>query len=112
MRNDELLDRLNHLSQDPSFAEKLAACENTDALVAILEAEGIRTSAGELEATLSVLIANGCNVELSEDVLDNVTGGSIFNSLYAFYKALTKGKSSGGGGNGSFGGGSGGGGIR
>lgn len=113
MKKDELLERLNHLGQDPAFAEKLAACEHTDTLVTILEAEGIHTSARELEEVLSVFVSNGRNAELSEDVLDNVNGGSIFSSLYAFYKALTKGNSSSGaGGNGSFGGGGSGGGIR
>lgn len=113
MKKDELVQQLNHLSQDPAFAEKLATCENTDALVAILETEGIHTNATNLENILSICSSNGNSTELSEDALDNVSGGSIFNSLYAFYKALTKGNfSSGSGGNGSFGGGGGGGGIR
>lgn len=113
MKNEELLEQLNQLSQNSAFADKLAVCENTDTLVTILEAEGIHASASELEEALSVFVSNGSNAELSEDVLDNVNGGSIFSSLYAFYKALTKGNfSSGAGGNGSFGGGGGGGGIR
>lgn len=113
MKNDELLAQLNQLSQNSAFAEKLATCGNTDTLVTILEAEGVHTSASELEEVLSVFVSNGSDAELSEDVLDNVNGGSFFSSLYAFYKALTKGNfSSGAGGNGSFGGGGGGGGIR
>lgn len=108
MKKDELWERLNHLGQDSAFAEKLAACENTDSLVTILEAEGIHTSASELEEALCAFVSNDTNAELSEDVLDNVNGGSFFSSLYAFYKAVINGNFSGGGGGGAGGGGGGG----
>lgn len=108
MKKDELWEHLNNLGQDSGFAEKLATCENTDTLVTILEAEGVHTSASELEEVLSVFVSNGSNSELSEDVLDNVSGGSFFSSLYAFYKAVINGNFSGGGGGGAGGGGGGG----
>ena len=108
MKKDELIQQLNHLSQVPAFVEKLSTCENTDALVAILEAEGIHTSASELEEALCAFVSNRTNAELSEDVLDNVNGGSFFSSLYAFYKAVINGNFSGGGGGGAGGGGGGG----
>lgn len=112
MLKEELMKKLDELCQDTRFAEELAACEDTDAMVTFLKTTGINTSVSELEEVLVSVSAQGSDGELSEDTLDTVSGGCIFGALYAFLYKWKKYNFSAGGGNGSFGGGAGGGGGR
>ena len=56
--------------------EKAAQCETADELVALAKAEGFELTKEEAEAYLAELE----NMELDEEALDKVAGGSYFGS--------------------------------
>ncbi len=93
--------------------ERIAAATNLDEVVQICTADGIAVTKEQLEAGL----LPESEAELDEDMLNNVSGGGIFNlirRIISYYRASKYnsgggGFSRGGGGTGSFGGGGGGG---
>lgn len=104
---------MDEMQISPELEKKIQQAETVEEVVQACAEEGIQVTKAQLEAEMLPEIDG----ELSEDMLDNVSGGGIFRiirTIVSIYRASKYnggggGFSSGGGGGGSFGGGSGGG---
>ncbi len=74
--------KIEALFGNQEFVEKLAAMETIDDMAEALQAEGVEITANELEAAL-VRAQKVQDGEMSEDDLDNVSGGIITPLLIA-----------------------------
>ena len=71
-------EKLNSLLQDKAFLEKLLALETETDVQALLAENGVELTIAEIAAIKSGIEAKlGENEELSEDDLENVSGGSV-----------------------------------
>ena len=99
-----------------ALEEKLRGAESLDEVVQVCAEAGVPVTKEQLECPA----VSGPDGELSEDALDNVSGGGVIDwirRIYRYYRPSNYnggggGFSSGGGGGSSFGGGGGGGGRR
>ena len=75
MNREELTEKLNELMEDQQFAEKLGAAESVEDMVRVLGEYGVTVTPEELDGMLTAVPAGG---ELSEEDLENVSGGLIY----------------------------------
>ena len=75
MNREELTERLNELVEDRQFAKALGAAESVEDMVRLLGEYGVNVTAEELEGLAASVPAGG---ELSEEDLENVSGGLIY----------------------------------
>ena len=74
MNKQEIIEKVQELMKDDQFKAKLANAESLDGMAALFQEEGIQVTGADLEAA----IANHSDEEeLSEEKLDNVSGGLI-----------------------------------
>lgn len=111
---DNLQKQLARLENDEAFQNALSSANSPAEAVKVLAEYGVKISEQELLSLSAGAPAEG---ELTEDSLENVSGGCLIGWIVRYiaasrYSAGGGGFSSGGGGGGSFGGGGGGGGGR
>lgn len=80
MNKQEIIERVQNLFEDDQFKAKLANAESLDEMAALFQEEGIQVTGADLEAALSKQQDVG---ELSEENLENVSGGLIGGLLAA-----------------------------
>jgi predicted ribosomally synthesized peptide with nif11-like leader len=76
MSQDEMQKKIEALVNNAEFAEKLSRCETCDEIAALFGTEGIAVSGEELETAMERISAQNENGEISEDDLEQVSGGS------------------------------------
>lgn len=100
---------MENICISPELEEKIRQSENLEEVAQVCVDAGIQVTKEQLEAEMMPEVDG----ELSEEMLDNVSGGGIIRIVRAIINIFTGGNrsnfSSGGGGRGSFGGGGGGG---
>lgn len=100
-------ERIAAMIENEEFADKLKAAETVEQAIELFASEGVSVTADELNAYLAD-DADDTDDTLTEEALDDVSGGCVICIGIRIVKSILK-RSSGGGGKGSFGGGGGGG---
>jgi predicted ribosomally synthesized peptide with nif11-like leader len=77
MSQDEMQKKIEALVNNAEFAEKLSRCETCDEIAALFGTEGIAVSGEELETAMERISVQNENGEISEDDLEQVSGGCI-----------------------------------
>ena len=88
--NENIIEKLKELENNPEFLERAAAAGSADEILAVLAKFGIQLSEADLKDFLvgnAVVSENG---ELSEDALDNISGGGFWNWLSKFVNRRAK----------------------
>lgn len=106
-RVNSMEERIAVLVENEEFADKLRTAETVEQAIELFASEGVSVTAEELNTYL----ADDADAALTEEALDDVSGGCVICIGIRIVKSILK-RSSGGGGKGSFGGGGGGGGGR
>lgn len=78
-----------HLMNNEDFMKKLETAENVEAMQEVFAAYGAEVSAEDLNRALA-LVNVGENEELSEDMLEGVSGGGFVDWLIDVIKKLGK----------------------
>lgn len=106
---EEITAKLERLSEDSDFNQKMNECSSLEELVQLCNEEGINVSISDLQAGFTEMNEE---TELDENSLEKIAGGqSIIKAVTQWiWKQMHR--SNPGGGTGSFGGGMGGGGFR
>jgi predicted ribosomally synthesized peptide with nif11-like leader len=90
MSQNEMQKKIETLVNDAKFAEKLSQCETCDEIAALFGTEGIEVSGEELERAIAQLSVQDENGELSEDNLEQISGGSVVSSAAILIGATAK----------------------
>lgn len=77
---------LAKIETDQDLGEKLFSLETAEEVQSLLKEEGLDLTLEELSELKDFLIKVVENDELSDEVLDGVAGGSLFNDLHKGYK--------------------------
>ncbi len=114
MNSETILQKLEQLDENEAFRTAMSNAGSPKEAVKVLAEYGVEISEQELLSLSAGAQAEG---ELTEDSLENVSGGCLIRWIVRYiarsrYSGGGGGFSSGGGGGGSFGGGGGGGGGR
>jgi len=75
MNQDELKAKMEEAVKDEAFVNQLAEAENAEEAQKLFESKGISLSLEEVEAIANQL--KSANGELSDDALENVSGGLV-----------------------------------
>ena len=70
-----MIEKLKELMEDEEFLTKVAVAKTEDAIVAVMAEYGIQMTAAQVKEILAQDMGENENGELSEDMLDNVSGG-------------------------------------
>lgn len=83
MTQTELKKKLDELNENEEFVSRMAECESIEEMVSLFGEQGIIVDADELESALKFSAVQSEDGELSEDSLENVSGGIAFATLCA-----------------------------
>ena len=81
MYNKEFVDSLNSLLSDSSFVEKLSEVETVEEITTLFAERGLTVEDTDLEQILVGIRKYADNDELSEDMLEDVSGGFAISGL-------------------------------
>jgi predicted ribosomally synthesized peptide with nif11-like leader len=70
---DELVRKVEELTQNEEFKLRISQMENAEEIVEAFRAEGVEITSGDLQAAIAAQKSG----ELSEDMLENVSGGAL-----------------------------------
>ena len=79
MDHQELTNKFEHLFSQEAFIEKLSSTRTAAEVASLFNAEGIELTERDAQQLMDYVCQEG---ELSEDMLDSVTGGSIYVTLF------------------------------
>lgn len=82
--NENIIEKLKELENNPEFIEKTAAAGSADEMLAVLGEFGIQLAEADLKDLLAGNAIVSENGELSEDALDNISGGGFWDWLEKF----------------------------
>lgn len=77
MTIEEKNQKLQELKNDQAFISKLSECKSGENLMEVFSEHGINFSEDELEIIKKMAEAEQANGELSEEALENVSGGVV-----------------------------------
>lgn len=69
------MNKFEALANDKEFIAQLAAMESVEEITAAINARGVEITVDQMKESLDIFLARKDSAELSEDDLDNVSGG-------------------------------------
>ncbi len=78
MNKKEMAQKFESLKNDKDFAEQMAMVETVQDVQEIFAKNGIELSVEDIERSMAFAQAKEANGELSEEMLDDVSGGFVF----------------------------------
>lgn len=85
MTKNEIIEKLNALAENQEFADRAAMAATEEETIALLHEFGVDVTAEALNELMAVVPADA-NGELSEDALEDVSGGGLFSWLWNLSK--------------------------
>ena len=79
MERNELTNKFEYLLSDEAFVEKLSSAKTAAAVAAVFSAEGVQLTEEDAKQLMDYVVQDG---ELSEETLDSVAGGIVWESVY------------------------------
>lgn len=88
MTQMEMKEKIDALAKDDEFIARVKTCETAEAVAALYGEEGIEVDAEELKAALEAMKNSKQGDELTEDSLENVTGGFISGAAFLAWSIM------------------------